>query len=140
VTKRWNRNRYDVDAIEEVFAHLAARDHLFEVAVGRGDHADVHLDQAVPAELFDFALLEHAQQLELHRGRNTFDLVEEQRTDVGELDLARAVMDRTRKRTALVTEQIGHQQPVGKSRTVDRDEPPGLETDMEMHRTCGELL
>ena len=60
-----------------------------EVAVGRGD--DAHVDRAarVLADAADLALLQHAQQLDLHRRRHLADLVEEQRAAVRRLEQAR---------------------------------------------------
>ena len=69
------------DAVEpevEVLAERPARDLGVEVAVGRGDEADVDRPRlAPPPTRSDLALLEHAQQLGLHRQRQLADLVEE---------------------------------------------------------------
>ncbi len=68
------------------------------------------------------ALLEHAQQLGLDAGRHLGDLVEEQRSRVGELEAAWPPFDRPGKGAALVTEDFVLEQRLGNRRAVDRDE------------------
>ena len=69
----------DVEAVVEVLAELARLDHLLEVAVGRGDDADVDLLGLAVADAEDDPLLQRAQQLHLQLQRQLADLVEEQR-------------------------------------------------------------
>ena len=57
-----------------------------EVAVGRGDHADVDRAGALLADALELALLQHAQQLGLQLERHLADLVEKQRAAVGQLE------------------------------------------------------
>ena len=54
-----------------------------QVAVGGGDEPHVDLDVAGVADAANLALLDGAQELDLHRGRNLGDLVEKQRAAVG---------------------------------------------------------
>ena len=87
------RRQVDVDqvqAIQQVFAELAALHHLVQRAVRRRDHA--HVDGARPAraEHFERAVLQHAQQLDLRRRIELADLVEEDRSAVGESRSVRA--------------------------------------------------
>ena len=58
----------DVEAVEEVFAEAPLGHEGFEVGVGGGDDADVHLDGLRLAEAVDFAGLEEPQELGLHSG------------------------------------------------------------------------
>ena len=95
-----------------------------QVAVGGGDDADVGVQHARAAEAHELALLEHAQQLGLHRRRHLADLVEEQHAAVGLLDAARLGGDRAGERAALVAEQLRLEQLVGQRRAVDGDERP----------------
>ena len=67
-------------------------------------------DAPVAAEPLDRALLEHAQQLRLHRQRDALDLVEEERAAVRELDLADALVDRAGEGAALVAEELALEQ------------------------------
>ena len=83
-------HRHDVEPVEQILAEAAARDLLLEVAVGRGDEAHVDVDRLDAADALELALLQRAQQLDLHLDRDLADLVEEQRAAVGELEAARA--------------------------------------------------
>ncbi len=60
-----------------------------QVAVGRGNHANVGMDHPGAAETHEFAFLEDAQQLGLNRRRHFADFVEEQHTVVSLLDASR---------------------------------------------------
>ena len=61
-----------------------------------GDDPDVDRDLLGAADAEEAALLEHAQQVDLHLGRDVADLVEEERAAVGELELALAFARRRR--------------------------------------------
>ena len=86
-----NPERHDVEAIEEVRTKSARLDLLFEGLVGGRDHAHVDLDRRAAADAFELTLLQHPQQLRLHRGRHVADLVEKQRAAMRALELARLV-------------------------------------------------
>jgi hypothetical protein len=70
----------DVDSIVEILAKPLVLDHLFELAVRRGDEADVDRHLALGADRPDLALLNRAQELGLERQRHLADLVEKQRS------------------------------------------------------------
>ena len=74
------------------------------------------------AEAFDFAFLQHAQQLGLQRQRHLGDFVEQQRAALRLLELAGVRIDRAGEGAALVTEQHGFEHVLGDGRAVDRDE------------------
>src|SRR2546423_11874053 len=67
----------DVQAVVEVLAETSLLHHLLQIAVGRGDDADVDLDRLHAAEAHELALLDDTQQLRLRLERNVADLVEE---------------------------------------------------------------
>src|SRR6266508_582524 len=71
-------NRNDVQPVEEVLSQDAVGDRLGDVAVRGGDQSYVDLDVAGVADAADLPLLDHAQELYLHRLRHLGDLVEEQ--------------------------------------------------------------
>jgi hypothetical protein len=54
-----------------------------EVAIRRRDDAPIDLPRPCVADRHDLALLEHAQELRLHRARHLADLVEEDRALLG---------------------------------------------------------
>ena len=50
IAQRRQRDRDDVEPVEQVLAELAVRDRLLQVAVGRGDDPDVDLDRLGAAD------------------------------------------------------------------------------------------
>ena len=69
----------------------------------------------------DASLLQHAQQLDLHRRRHFADLVEKDRPAVSGFKEALSVCVRAGKRAFHVTEQLRFEQRFGKCTAVDRD-------------------
>src|SRR5262249_9838633 len=100
----------------------------------------VALDAAVRPRLLNLALLEDAQELQLHVERDALDLVEEQRAAARQLDLPDTIMDRAGERAALVAEELALEERVGKRRAVDRDEAAALALPLEMDGARRELL
>src|SRR3546814_1289307 len=80
----------DVQAEEEILAEIAVLDRLVEIAVRRGEQADVHLDWLRPADAVDLAFLDRAQQFGLQAGVHLADLVEQQGAAVGLPEFAAA--------------------------------------------------
>ncbi|OKO20268.1 hypothetical protein AM484_002319 [Pseudomonas aeruginosa] len=113
-----------VEAVVEVFAESAVLDHLLEVLVGRGDDPHVDVLRLVAADPFEGALLQHAQQLDLHRQRHVADLVEEQGAAVGQLEASGTTGDGTGEGALLVAEQFAFQQFRRDRPAVHRDEGP----------------
>ena len=74
------------------------------------------------AEPRELAVLQHLQQLRLQRQLHLADLVEEHRAVVGELELARLVLDGAGERAALEPEQLRLEQLGRQRRAVDLDE------------------
>ena len=83
-------------------------------------HVDRHGARA--AEPLDGPVLQHAQQLHLHRQRHVVDVVEEDRAAVGQLEAAGPILDRAGERAALVAEQLRLDQRFREERAADRDE------------------
>jgi hypothetical protein len=82
----------------------------------------VDLDRLARAERPHGALLQHAQQLHLQRGRHVPDLVEQQRAAVGLLEQALVVGVRVGEGAFHVAEQLGFEQRFGNGAAIDRDE------------------
>ena len=61
---------------EKILTELFSLDALLEMPIRGGDHSHVHFDGAVSAHPFQFTLLQHAQKLCLHLGRNLADLIQ----------------------------------------------------------------
>src|SRR5690606_26848646 len=95
---------------------------LLQVAVRRGDQADVHLARTGAAYPADLALLQYAQQPRLRGGRQLADFVEEERAAVGGLDQTAVLGNRTGERALLVPEELRLDQAVRNRGAVDRDD------------------
>ena len=122
LAQRRQVNRDDVDAVEQVLAELALRDHLGQILIGGGDDAHRRLelfDAAQPAEL---PLLQHAQQLHLHHRRHLADFVEEQRALLGRFDQPLLVGARAGERAFHVAEELRFEQRLRQRAAVERHE------------------
>ena len=120
--QRRHRDRDDVDPVEQILAEPLLVDLGLEIAVGRGDHAGLERDLLVAADRADLALLQHAQQLDLHLDRHLADLVEEDRAGAGLHEQPGARPLGVGERAADVTEQLALEQRRRHRRAVDRDE------------------
>ena len=83
LAQRRHVDREDLQAVEQVLAHLAVLHRLVRVAVGGGDHPHVDVDRLVAADAHHGAGLQHAQELDLQLDRHLGDLVEEERAACG---------------------------------------------------------
>ena len=79
------------------------------------------VDGSFGAERFDIALLQDAQQLRLHADAHGSDLVEEDRSAVGQQKLAPFRAGRARERPFRVAEQLRFDQRLRDGRAVDGD-------------------
>ena len=140
LAQRRHVDRDDVEAVEQVLAERALVDLLFEVLVGRGDHAHVHLDDAVAAEPLELLLLQHAQHLGLRLQAHVADLVEEDRALVGLLELADLPIGGAGERALLVAEQLRLDQLVGDRRAVDLHERAVAAQALAVDRARHQLL
>ena len=95
---------------------------MFEIAVGGGDDADIHLDGAVAADAFEFALLQHAQQLGLDAGRNFADFIQQNGAAVGQFKAAFAFVQRAGEGAAFMAEKFAFNQVFRDGGAVDLDE------------------
>ena len=78
----------DVEAVEEVFAEVAARDLLFQVLVGGGDDAHIGVYGMGCADRQEALFVERAQDACLRLEAHVADLVEEEGATVGALECA----------------------------------------------------
>ena len=77
LAQRRNVDGHDVEAVIKVLAEGSLLQRGAQIAIGGGEQADINLDGARAAQALKFALLEHAQKLDLRDGRNVANLVEE---------------------------------------------------------------
>ena len=86
LAQRRHGQLHHVDAVIQVAAEPLGGDLGQQIAVGRGQHVHVHPARRGGADALDFAGFEDAQQLGLDAERQLTDLVEEDRTAVGDLE------------------------------------------------------
>src|SRR6185295_10109133 len=122
VAQRRQPDRKYVQPVVEILAELAAAHRQLEIAVRRGDDARVGAQDARAAEALEFALLQHAQELRLHRRAHLADFIEEQHPAAGLLQLTRLALRRAGERAALVAEQLRLEEILRQRRAVERDE------------------
>ena len=77
---------HHVEPIIQVFAKAVASATSSQVPIARGDHPRVDKERLRVADPLEFALLQHAQQLDLQLGRGGIDLVEKNGAGVGRLE------------------------------------------------------
>lgn len=114
-----NRHRIDRQPVIQIGPECAVAHALAQVAVGGGDHPRVDMAWVVGAKPLDFAVLQRAQQLGLHREGQLAHLVEKQRAAVGGLEAARALAHRAGERALDVAEQLAFGQRFRQRRAVD---------------------
>src|SRR5690606_7032352 len=111
-----------VEAVVQVLLEPPLGHQLPQVAVGGRDYPDVDLDRALGTERLELALLQYAQQLGLDGRTDGADLVEEDRSAVGQGEAPLLVADGAREGAAHVAEQLRFDQRLGQGGAVDADE------------------
>src|SRR5262245_3503766 len=94
IAQRRQHDREHTKTIKQIEPEAAFGDFPLQIAVGGRDHPDVDAARDIVAHALELAFLQHAQQLRLEIERDLSDLVEKQRTAIGELKAADAVADR----------------------------------------------
>ena len=130
----------DVQTIEEIGPERTAAHVLVQVAIGRGDDADVDLGRVRGAEALELLLLQHAQQLHLHISGQLTNLVEKDRAVVGELESPFLLLHRAGERTSLVTEQFALGEGRREGAAVDLDHHRALAPAQVVNGSRDELL
>ena len=126
LAQRRNLDHIRAQPVKKVVAEPPAAAQVGQSPVGCRDHAAGETLFLVAAERRKGALLQHLQQLDLHRHRYFADLIEEQRAvRAAALEHALVMVDGAREGSLAVAEQLGLDQRLGKLRQVDRDEGVG---------------
>src|SRR5215471_1321124 len=131
---------HHVEPVIKVFAKLSLLDQVGEIAVGRGDEAHVDLHRRRASEPLELAFLQDAEELDLHLWRDVANLVEEERSFVGELHTTRLARGRASERPLLVTEQLALEQVVRERAAVQFHERLRAPRTREVKRARGELF
>ncbi|AUX48415.1 uncharacterized protein SOCE26_099490 [Sorangium cellulosum] len=140
LAERGHDDGHDVEAIEEILAEAAVADLGAEVAVGRGDDADVDVFLVQGADAGDAPLLEHAEELHLDGGGSVADLVEEEGAAVRGGEQARLVARGAGEGAAHVAEQLALQELGRQGAAVDGDEGPAAPLGEVVERARRQLL
>src|SRR5262245_56835602 len=138
--QRRNRDSNHVQAVVEVLPKSVCQNALFELLVGGGNDAHVHLEVRSAAYSGELAILEHVEELALERRMQVADLVEKDSPVVGRLELADLELVGPGERPALVTEQLALEQFAGHSGAVDLDEGAALAGAEMMDRARDQIL
>ncbi|MNS87451.1 hypothetical protein D3C72_1213980 [compost metagenome] len=102
----WQKDRYNVQAIEQVLAELTCFDHFFQRTVCRSDNAHVALDFAIRTHWSEKLFLKYAQDFNLHQLRHVADFIQEQCSAFSELEFTDFTLISARERTFFVTEKF----------------------------------
>ena len=94
-----------------------------EIAVRRGDPADVDPDRSTTADAFEAPVLEDAEKSRLEVRFQFADLVEKEGAAVGQFDSTAPAFDGARKRALLVAGQLAFEDTLGQR--AGRDFLPG---------------
>ncbi len=127
-------------AVIEVFTKCTGAHRVHQVSLGRGDDAQVDGLGRGGADRLDFAFLDHAQQLRLHREVHRIDLVEEQRAAMRRPD-ATGLAELARRAVDLVAaEQLGLCKVVRQRGAVYGDERRGAAPALAVEHMRDEFL
>src|SRR5438128_5777485 len=83
-----------IQAVKQVFAETAARDHLRQMAVGGGNHPYINVARGARTEHFVSPILQHAEHLDLRVWIEVADFIEKDRAAVGHLESPFAILTR----------------------------------------------
>src|SRR5436190_5436587 len=119
LAQRRDVDREDVQAVVEVVAEALLLDQPGQVAVRRGDQADVDLDRPGAADTLELLLLEDPEELRLELEGDLADLVEEERAAMGHLEASDLLRDGPGEGAALVAEELALEKPRRDGRAID---------------------
>ena len=126
--------------VVQILAELSFGDGLLDVDIGCRHDPHVGLDRAARADRPHFALLQHAQELDLERRRHLADFVEKHGAGVRGLKHAFGVADRAGKRPFDMAEELGFEERFGERAAVDRDKRPRGAVAVLMNRARHQFL
>ena len=108
--------------------------------MGGGDDPGVDRDGARASQPLDLALFQHAQELDLHFGRQVADLVEKDRRVVRQLESADLARQRPGERAFLPPEQLAFDERRRNRSAVDPHHRPPLAASEFVDLRCEEFL
>src|SRR5882672_347616 len=122
VSERHYMNRKDVQPVIEIFAEMARRCFLLQVAIGRRDGPHIRYACAVLPDALVAFLLEDSKKLALHLQRNFADFVQENGAALRCFKASRAVFDCAGEGASDVSEEFALEKIFRNGRAIDPDE------------------
>ena len=108
--QRRNPDREHVQAVEQIAAKLAVRDHLIQIAVSRCYEANIHFACMCASQPFKFSLLQGAQQLRLNLDRNISHFIQEQGALIGQFHTPYLLANGAGESSLFISKQFAFEQ------------------------------
>ena len=140
IAQRRNGKRNHVETVEEILAEIAALDFLFEILVGGGDYARIHLNGLRRADRLKTMFIQRPKHFGLRLQTHVPDFVEEKSPAVRLLQFAYFVVGCAIQIASPVAEQLAFDQVFRNRSAVHFDEWSIRACAQLMHRTRDQLL
>jgi hypothetical protein len=140
VAQGWQMNLDRIQTEQQIFAEPTSLNFHLEVGIRCRQNPRIHLARTRRTQLFQFTCLENAQQFGLLIRWNIGDLVEEERSAVGELEPSGALDLRIRERAPDVPEHFTFENAFGETPDVDRNHCFGSTIRNGVKGLCNDLL
>ena len=114
-------NRKDIEAIVEILPKLTRSNHLFKVAMGRGDNPNIGLQCFCTTNALEASLLQYPEKLNLHRKRHVAYFIEKERATICHFETAASGRNSACEGPFLVAKQFTFEQLSRNSAAVNRD-------------------
>src|SRR5436190_6564639 len=111
-------DRENAQSIVEIFSKGSLRRLDLEIAIGRRHDTNIDSTGPIVADSLEFTFLENPQELCLKDEGYFADLVQEQRSAVGELEPTRAVLVRSGERATHMAEKLALEELLRNRRAV----------------------
>ncbi len=136
------RQRQNIErkAIQQIFTEFSGGSRDGKIEIGGCNDTDRHGYGFIAAETFKLAVLDHAQNLFLHRQTCIADLIQEQRAAVGHFKAAQTALAGTRESAGLDAEKFSLQKCFRKGRTIEFDDGTGPAAREKVHAGRRELF
>src|SRR5208337_653529 len=112
----------DIQPVKQIGTEFLLLHQGTEISIGGGDQTRVRGEGARTPQAFELALLQDAQQFGLELERNLANLIQEDRSPIGQFKAADALRDGAGKGAALMSEELAFQQPGGDGGAVQLHE------------------
>src|SRR6516164_1895968 len=99
-----------IETVVEIATKFVPLHHLLQISVCRSHQPDVDAMRATAPETFELLFLQNSQQLGLQCQRNIANLIQKERSSVGELKAPDFLCGRSGKSSFLMTKELALQQ------------------------------